>query len=163
MKVRTEWKIETMQKHLETKMTWSQESEMSASGVTTICLMQCDTSLSHRADCGLSAHSCSVAGQNCWILAAIVTRCRTRQSRASSSPGSKPWPRACQLHAPSKLARSVALRCVIKLHILEWSFIVTSPRHTCVLIIPFNQRSDMPHLSGGCIILAKEKCTLIRI
>ncbi len=28
-------------------------SEMSVSDVTTICLMQCDTSLSHRVDCGL--------------------------------------------------------------------------------------------------------------
>ncbi len=33
-------------------------------------------------------------------------------------------------HAPSKLATSVALCCVIKLHILEWSFIVDSLRHT---------------------------------
>ncbi len=33
---------------------------------------------------------------------------------------------ACQLHAPSKLATSVALCCVIKLHILEWPFIVAS-------------------------------------
>ncbi len=40
-------------------------------------------------------------------------------------------PSACQLHAPSKLATSVALCCVIKLHILEWPFIVASLRHTC--------------------------------
>ncbi len=33
---------------------------------------------------------------------------------------------ACQLHAPSKLATSVALCCVIKLHILECPFIVAS-------------------------------------
>ncbi len=37
----------------------------------------------------------------------------------------------------------------IKLHILEWPSVVTSPRHTCVLIIPFNEHPDMPHLSGG--------------
>ncbi len=30
--------------------------------------------------------------------------------------------------------------------ILEWLFIVTSPRHTCLLIIPFNQHSDSPRL-----------------
>ncbi len=35
---------------------------------------------------------------------------------------------------PSKLATSVALCCVIKLHILEWPFIVASLRHTCAII-----------------------------
>ncbi len=30
-------------------------------------------------------------------------------------------------------------------------------------IIPFNQHPDMPHLSGGWIILAKEKCSLTQI
>ena len=29
---------------------------------------------------------------------------------------------------------------------------------TCVMIMLFNQLLDMPHLSGGCILLAKEKC-----
>ncbi len=53
---------------------------------------------------------------------------------------------ACQLHAPSKLATSVALCCVIKLHILEWSFIVASLRYTCAIIMLSNQRLDMPHL-----------------
>ncbi len=38
---------------------------------------------------------------------------------------------ACQLHAPSKLATSVALCCVIKLHILECPYIVASLRHLC--------------------------------
>ncbi len=88
---------------------------------------------------------------------------RTCQSRASSSPGSRPWLWASQLHASSNLATSVALCCVIKLHILEWPFIVTSPRHSCVLTVPFNQHPDMPHLSGGWIILAKEKCALTQI
>ncbi len=46
---------------------------------------------------------------------------------------------ACQLHAPSKLVTSVALCCVIKLHILEWSFIVVSLRHTCAIIMLSNQ------------------------
>ncbi len=53
---------------------------------------------------------------------------------------------ACQLHAPSKLATSVALCCVIELHILEWPFIVTSLRHTCATIMLSNQHLDMPHL-----------------
>ncbi len=37
----------------------------------------------------------------------------------------------CQLHASSKLATSVVVCCVIKLHILEWPIIVASLRHTC--------------------------------
>ncbi len=53
---------------------------------------------------------------------------------------------ACKLHSPSKLATSVALCCVIKLHILEWPFIVASLRHTCAIIMLFNQHLDMPHL-----------------
>ncbi len=53
---------------------------------------------------------------------------------------------ACQLHTPSKLAASVALCCVIKLHILEWPFIVASLRHICAIIMLSNQHLDMPHL-----------------
>ncbi len=45
--------------------------------------------------------------------------------------------------------KSVALCCVIKLHILEWHFIVASLRHTCAIIMLFNQYLDMPHLWGG--------------
>ena len=59
-----------------------------------------------------------------------------------------------------QLETSVALCCVTKLHILEWPFIVHSTRCTCVMIMLFNQLLDMPHLSGGWIILAKEKCSL---
>ncbi len=62
-----------------------------------------------------------------------------------------------------KLATSVALFCVIKLHILEWSFIVASLRHTCAIIMLSNQHLDMPHLWGGWIISAKEKCSLTHI
>ncbi len=68
---------------------------------------------------------------------------------------------ACQLHAPSKLATSVALCCVIKLHILVWPFIVASLRHTCAIIMLYYL--DMPHLWGGWIISAKEKCSLTQI
>ncbi len=41
----------------------------------------------------------------------------------------------------------------VKLHILEWPFIVTSLRHTCAIIMPSNQHLDTPHLWGGWIIL----------
>ena len=40
------------------------------------------------------------------------------------------------------------------------AFIVPSTRCTCILIMRFNQLIDMPHLSGGWIILANEKCSL---
>ena len=50
-----------------------------------------------------------------------------------------------------------------KLHILEWPFIVLSTRCTCVMIMLFNQLLDMPQLSGGWIILAKEKYSLTRM
>ncbi len=56
---------------------------------------------------------------------------------------------ARQLHTPSKPVTSVALCCVIKLHMLEWSFIVASLRHTCVIIMLSNQHLDMTHLWGG--------------
>ncbi len=58
---------------------------------------------------------------------------------------------------------SVALCCVIKLHILEWPFIVASLRHTCAIIMLSNQHLDMPHLWGGWIISEKEKCSLTQI
>ncbi len=38
------------------------------------------------------------------------------------------------------------LCCVIKLHILEWPFIVASLRHTCAIIMRSNQHLNMPHL-----------------
>ncbi len=44
------------------------------------------------------------------------------------------------------LRHLVALCCVIKLHILEWHFIVASLRHTCAIIMLSNQHLDMPHL-----------------
>ncbi len=74
---------------------------------------------------------------------------------------------SCSQHAncnaPSKLATSVALCCVIKLHILEWPFIVASLRRTCAIIMLSNQHLDMPHLWGGWIISAKEQCSLTQI
>ncbi len=35
---------------------------------------------------------------------------------------------------------------LIKLHILEWPFIVASLRHTCAIIMLFNQHLGIPHL-----------------
>jgi hypothetical protein len=58
------------------------------------------------------------------------------------------------------LKTSMALSCVTKLHILEWPFIVLSTRCTCAMIMLFSQLLEMPHLSGGWIILAKNKCSL---
>ena len=58
---------------------------------------------------------------------------------------------------------SVALCRVTKLHILKWPFIVPSTRCTCVMIMQFNQLLDKPHVSGGWIILAKEKCSLTNV
>ena len=57
-----------------------------------------------------------------------------------------------------QLETSVALCCVTKLDILKYNFIVPCTRCTCVMIML--QVLDMPHLSGGWIILAKEKCSL---
>ncbi len=51
----------------------------------------------------------------------------------------------------------------VKLHILEWPFIVASLRHTCAIIMLSNQHLDMPHLWGGWIISAKEKSSLTQI
>ncbi len=45
----------------------------------------------------------------------------------------------------------------------KWPFIVSSLRHTCVIIMLSNQHLDMPHLWGGWIISAKEKCSLTQI
>ncbi len=50
-----------------------------------------------------------------------------------------------------------------KLHILKWPFVVASLRHTCAIIMLSNQHLDMPHLWGGWIISAKEKCSLTQI
>jgi hypothetical protein len=40
------------------------------------------------------------------------------------------------------------------------AFYCPSTRCTCVMIMLFNQILDMPHMSGGWIILAKEKGSL---
>ena len=65
---------------------------------------------------------------------------------------------SCCQHANCTLPqnlRPLALCCVIKLNILEWSFIVASLRHTCAIIMLSNQHLDMPHLWGGMDYLGK--------
>jgi hypothetical protein len=83
---------------------------------------------------------------------------------SGNSSGGHSRQSACQFHVPSKLDTPVALCCVTNLHLLEWPFIVPpSTRCTCVMITLFNQLLVMPHLSGGWIILEKEKCSLTRM
>ncbi len=59
----------------------------SVSGVTIICLMQCNTSPSHRVDvdCGLWNVGPLLFNGSCWILAGTGMRCRIRRSRASKT------------------------------------------------------------------------------
>ncbi len=61
----------------------------SVSGVTIICLTQCNTSTSHRVDqvvnCVMLVHSSSMAVWSFWILAGTGTRCHIRRSRASQT------------------------------------------------------------------------------
>ncbi len=91
-----------------------------------------------------------------WIMVEKWTF-NSRATALVDIPVSRPI--ACSL----KLATSLALCCVIKLHILEWPFIVTSLRHTSAIIMLSNQHLDMPHQWGGWFISAKEKCSLTHI
>ncbi len=74
---------------------------------------------------------------------------------------------SCSQHTnrtlPQNLWSQLTLCCVIKLHILEWPFIVASLRHTSAIIMLSNQHLDMSQLWGGWIISAKEKCSLTQI
>jgi hypothetical protein len=74
--------------------------------------------------------------------------------------GNRSGGHCCSQHVNCRLPQletSVAFYSVTKLHTLEWPFIVPSTRCTCVLIMLFNQLIDISLLSGGWIILAKEK------
>ncbi len=56
---------------------------------------------------------------------------------------------SCSQHANCMLPQNLQhlWHCaVIKLHILEWPFIVDSLRHTCAIFMLSNQHLDMPHL-----------------
>ncbi len=56
---------------------------------------------------------------------------------------------SCSLHVNYALPKNLRhlWHCaVIKLHILEWPFIVASLRYTCAIIMLSNQHLDLPHL-----------------
>jgi hypothetical protein len=66
---------------------------------------------------------------------------------------------SCSQHANCMLSQNMRhlWLCVTKLHILV-AFYCPSTRCTCVMIMLFNQLLYIPHLSGGWVILAREKC-----
>ena len=92
----------------------------------------------------------------------------TEESSSGSSPGSRP---ACILsiwHFVISLGWEIAHlwwclfsdECWFIAHVKR-PVIVTSPEHTCALIMLFSQRADTPHLSGGSwITLAKDEHSL---
>ena len=72
---------------------------------------------------------------------------------------------SCSQHASCTLLQletCVALCCVTQLNICGL-LLSPSTRCTCVMIMLCNQLLDMPHLSGGWIILATEKCPLMYV
>ena len=58
---------------------------------------------------------------------------------------------------------AVSVPIAHSLNFLVWPFIVPSTRCTCVMIKLFNQLLDMPHVSGGWIILAKRNKLFLRM
>ncbi len=119
------------------------------------------------------AHCCAINPQPSPHVAAInalphVARICTQFLEAENIPVLA-WPAYSPEMSPIEhvwdaLDRRIRQRVpVLKLHILEWPFIVTSLMHTCAIIILSNQHLDIPHLWGGWIISAKEKCSLTQI
>ncbi len=79
--------------------------------------------------------------------------------------GSSSGGHSCSQHANCTLPQNLRRlwHCaMIKLHNLEWPFIVVSLKHTYEIIMLSNQHLDMPHLWGGWIISTK-KCSLTQI
>ncbi len=73
-------------------------------------------------------------------------------------PQSPTWSTLCEedvLHCIRQMV--VCTPNTVKLHILEWYFIVASLRHTCAIIMLSNQHLDMPHLWGGWITFNSRK------
>ncbi len=91
---------------------------MSVSGVTTICLMQCNTSLSHRVECGLCRPTplqwqCEVAGY--WQeLEHVVAHTRPEQCRHQ---GKDPDP--CVLKFLHLLERT---KCFVFYYLLKYIY-----------------------------------------
>ncbi len=107
--------------------------------------------------CGMLVHSSSMAVRSCWILAGTGTQATINNLINSMR-------RRCVILTGFRTPRTPPPPPnTVKLHILEWSFIVVSLRHTCAIIMLSNQHLDMPHLWGGWIISAKEKCSLTQI
>jgi hypothetical protein len=78
-------------------------------------------------------------------------------------PGNSSGGHSCTQHSNYTLLQletCVALCSFVTQHILEWHFIVPVTRCSCVMIMVLNQLLGMPHVSGGWIIMAKEKCSL---
>jgi hypothetical protein len=67
---------------------------------------------------------------------------------------------SCSQHANYMLPQTWDNCGIVLFDKTEWLIIVPSTRCNCVMIRLFNHLLDMPHLSGGWIILAKEKCSL---
>jgi hypothetical protein len=61
-----------------------------------------------------------------------------------------------------QLETFVALYCVTTTAHFS-SYLLSTAQGAPVLIMLFNQFLDMPHMSGGWIILANEKCSLIKM
>ncbi len=96
-----------------------------------------------------------------------------RSGPTSHRPQSTTWSTLCEkdvLHCVRQMVvtpdtdwyqyQSVPPPNTLKLHILKWPFIVATLRHTCAIIMLSIQHLDMPHLWGGWIISAEEKCLL---
>ncbi len=78
-------------------------------------------------------------------------------------PQSTTWSTLCEGDALTVFCTPRTPPHTVKLHILEWLFIVSSLRHTCAIIMLSNQHLDMSHLWGGWIISVKEECLLTQI
>ena len=121
----------------------------SVSGVTTICLVQCNTSSSHRVYHIWLVHSSSMAVQNCWILGRTGTRCRIRRSSTSQTCSTFNAQATDLVDTLSQCWYLAAFCSETKLQISEWPFIVDSLRYTYALIMVSDEHLDVAHLWGG--------------
>ncbi len=131
--------------------------------------------------CGLLVHSSSMAVRSCWILAGTGTRCHIRWSRASQTCSMGDMSGEYAGHARTGMF-SASRNCVqilatwgcalssCNMRWCSWMNGTTmglriSSWYICAIIslMLSNQHLDMPHLWGGGIISAKEKCSLTPI
>ncbi len=107
------------------------------------------------------------------LISSNFTQPLKRSGPTSHRPQSTTWSTLCEgdvLHCVRQMVATPDTDWfsdpppnTVKLHILEWPFIVANLTHTCAIIMLSNQHLDMPHLWGGWIISAKEKCSLTQI